>query len=416
MASVGGRVRKLAFRGAILFALLPAGASVAAAGAQVTVKAEIGGDGLHTRYVAFLSKNTNYRIFSISDPYRVVVDLPEVEIQVPAGGRGLVLSSRSGRLAAGKARIVIDLAEPALVEKSAILPPENGLPARLVVELTKTTHTAFLAKAKAPPPPPLGNEGQAAAQQKKDTADKRPVIIIDPGHGGVDAGAHGHSTNAPEKELTLDFCRVFREKLEESGKFRIIVTRTTDDFVELDERARIGLAATADLFISIHADSLDVKRLGEKNVQEVRGGTIYTLSETASDEQAKLLAQNENKADVQAGIGSEQALPATVKAEINSILGDLESRGKKNRSLALANYLIEHMKDKMKFNLRPQRSANLRVLKAAGVPAVLVELGYLSNIEDEKLLISPEWRAKTATALAAAVSEFMSERMDRLPL
>ncbi len=415
MGSVGGQARKLAYCGAILLALLPAGASVAAAG-QVAVTAEIGGDGEHTRYVAFLSKNTEYRIFSISDPYRVVVDLPEANIQVPAGGRGLVLSSRSGRLAAGKSRIVIDLAEPALVEKSGVLPPENGLPARLVIELTKSTHTAFLAKIKAPPPPESGNQGQAASQQKRDLGDKRPVIVVDPGHGGVDAGAHGHSTNTPEKDVTLEFCKVFKEKLEESGKFRIIVTRTTDDFVELDERARMASETTADLLVSIHADALDVKKLGEKNVQEVRGGTIYTLSETASDEQAKLIAQNENKADLQAGVGNEQPLPATVKAEISSILGELENRGKKNRSLALANYLIEHMKDKMKFNLRPQRSANLRVLKAAGVPAILIELGYLSHIEDEKLLTSPEWRAKTATALAAAVSEFMSERIARIPL
>ncbi len=413
MGSVRGQARKLAFRGAILLTLLAAGASAALAG-HVTVKAEIGGDGEHTRYVAFLSKNTEYRIFSISDPYRIVVDLPDADIQVPAGGRGLVLSSRSGRLAAGKSRIVIDLAEPALVEKSGMLPPENGLPARLVIELTKSTHTAFLARANAPPPSLPG--AQAAVQQKKDSGDRRPVIVVDPGHGGVDAGAHGYSTNAPEKEVTLDFCQVLKEKLEESGKFRIIVTRTTDDFVELDERARIALESTADLLISIHANSLDVKLLGKKNVQEVRGGTIYTLSETASDEQAKLIAQNENKADLKAGVGSEQRLPATVQAEISNILGDLESRGKKNRSLALANYLIEHMKDKMKFNYRPQRSANLRVLKAAGVPAVLIELGYLSNIEDEKLLTSPEWRAKTATALAAAVSEFMSERIARIPL
>ncbi len=381
---------------------------------RVTVKAEIGGDGNHTRYVAFLSKSTRYRIFSISDPYRVVVDLPEAGIQVPDSGRGLVLSSRSGRLAAGKSRIVIDLAKPALVERSAMLPPEHGLPARLVIDLVKTTHTAFLAKIKASPPPQP--RAQAPGRYKRDSGDRRPVIVVDPGHGGVDAGAHGYSTKTPEKEITLGFCQVLKEKLEESGNFRIIVTRTTDDFVELDERARIASEATADLLISIHADSLDVKLAGKKSVQEVRGGTIYTLSETASDEQAKLIAQNENKADLKAGVGSKQQLPATIQAEISGILGDLESRGKKNRSLALAHYLIKHMKGKMKLNFRPHRSADFRVLKAAGVPAVLIELGYLSNLEDEKLLISHEWRAKVATELAAAVSEFMLERITRIPL
>jgi N-acetylmuramoyl-L-alanine amidase len=414
MGSVRGRGKSVAFRRAVLLVLLAAGSPVQAA-SPITVKAEIGGDGDHTRYVAFLSKQTDYRIFSISDPYRIVVDLPDAEIQVPAAARGLVLSSRSGRLAAGKSRIVIDLAGPAVVEKSGMQPPENGLPARLVIELAKSTHKEFLAQTMAPPPLEAGKPAQNAAL-KKDPEDRRPLIVIDPGHGGVDAGAHGHSTNTPEKDLTLDFCRVLVAKLEESGKYRIVATRTTDEFVALDDRARIASEAMADLLISIHADSLDVKKVGEKNVQDVRGGTIYTLSETASDEQAKALAQNENKADLKAGIGSEAALPAGVKAEISSILGELENRGKKNRSLGLANFLIAQMKDKMKFNLRPQRAANLRVLKAAGVPAVLVELGYLSHNEDEKLLTSPEWRAKTAGALAAAVSEFMSERIARIPL
>ncbi len=414
MGSVRGWAKSLACRRAILLVLLSAGTVGQAAG-QVAVKAEIGGDAEHTRYVAFLSKRTDYRIFSIGDPYRLVVDLPEAEIQVPLGARGLVLSSRSGRLAAGKSRIVIDLAGPAVVEKSGVLPPENGLPARLVIELAKSTHRDFLALSKAPPPVETGKPAENTAQ-RRDIGDRRPLIVIDPGHGGVDAGAHGHLSNTPEKDVALDFCRVLAAKLEETGKYRVIATRTTDDFVPLDDRAKIASDATADLLISIHADALDVKKLGEKNVQEVRGGTIYTLSETASDEQAKLLAQNENKADLKAGVGSEQGLPATVKAEISNILGELESRGKRNRSLALANYLIGHMKDKMKFNLRPQRSANLRVLKSAGVPAVLIELGYLSHIEDEKLLTSPEWRLKTAAALAAAVSEFMSERIARIPL
>jgi N-acetylmuramoyl-L-alanine amidase len=414
MASVGGRVVGLNFKKAIFLALLIPGAAAPAAG-QVPVKADIGGDGEHTRYVAFLSKNSDYRIFTISDPYRIVVDLPETDIQVPAGGRGLVLSSRSGRLAAGKSRIVIDLAEPALVEKSVLLQPENGLPARLVIELAKSTHKAFIDQSKAAPLVEPEKPAQVASQNR-DAADKRPLIVVDPGHGGVDAGAHGHSTNTPEKEVTLEFCKVLKQKLDETGKFRIAITRTTDDFVALDDRALAASGPAADLLVSVHADALDIKKLGEKNVQEVRGGTIYTLSETASDEQAKLLAQDENKADLKAGIGSEQSMPATVKAEINSILNELESRGKKNRSLALANYLIEHMKDKMKFNLRPQRSANLRVLKAAGVPAILIELGYLSNIEDEKLLISPEWRGKTAAALAAAISDFMSERLAHIPL
>jgi N-acetylmuramoyl-L-alanine amidase len=383
---------------------------------QVTLSAEIGGDAQHTRYVAFLSKKVEFRIFSITDPYRIVIDLPETEIQVPAGGqRGLVLSTRSGLLTVGKSRIVIDLAEPALVEKSQLLAPENGLPARLIIDLTKATHKAFVAQSKAPPPL------QPAAPQKlvskeKDSVDKRPLIVVDPGHGGVDAGALGRTTSTPEKDVTFDFCKTLKEKLEATGRYRVIMTRGVDVFVALDDRAQMAAGPKADLLISIHADALDAKRLGVKSLQEVRGGTVYTLSEEASDEQAKILAQNENKADLQAGVGSEQAMPPAVAAEITNILSELESRGKKNRSLALANYLVEHLQKKFKFNIRPHRSANLRVLKAPGVPAILIELGYLSNTEDEKLLTSHEWRAKTAADFAEAVNAFLTERQARIPL
>ncbi len=403
----------LALKGlALLVLLLQAQGTLAAE--QLALKAEIGGDLQHTRFVAFLSKKVEFRIFSISDPYRIVVDLAEAEIQLPAGKRGLVLASRSGLLAPGKSRIVIDLAEPALVEKSELLAPENGLPARLIVELAKSTHKAFAAQSKAPPPLLAGKPAHSAAP--KDVADKRPLIVIDPGHGGVDAGALGRISSTPEKEVTLDFCKTLKAKLEATGKYRVIATRTEDVFVPLDDRASAAAERTADLLISIHADALDPKRLGVKGVQEVRGGTIYTLSETASDEQARILALNENKADLHAGVGSEQKNPPEVTAEINSILSELESRGKMNRSLALANYLIEHLKDKMKFNIRPHRSANLRVLKAAGVPAVLIELGYLSNSDDEKLLTSAEWRSATAAAMASALNEFMSDRQAQLPL
>ena len=172
MGSVRGQAKSVAFRRAVLLILLAAGPAAQAAG-QIAVKAEIGGDGEHTRYVAFLSKSTDYRIFSISDPYRIVVDLPEVDIQAPAAARGLVLSSRSGRLAAGKSRIVIDLAGPAVVEKSGMLPPENGLPARLVIELAKSTHRDFLAQSKAPPPLEAGKPVQNAALRNSE--DRRPA-------------------------------------------------------------------------------------------------------------------------------------------------------------------------------------------------------------------------------------------------
>ncbi len=402
----------------VIFILLAAGLTLPAHSAnqnqnQITLNAQIGGDTHKTRFVAFLSKKVEYRLFSIADPYRIVVDLPEVDVQVPAAKeRGLVLSSRAGLLSQGKSRIVIDLVEPALVEKSEILPPENGLPARLVIELVKSTHKAFLAVSKAPPP--VEPQTAKKAEPQKDPADKRPLLVIDPGHGGVDNGAHGRVTATPEKNVTFEFCLQLKEKLEATKRYRIIMTRTIDVFVPLDDRAEMASSQKADLLISIHADALDAKKLGVKSLQEVRGGTIYTLSDEASDEQAKALAQRENKADAQAGVVSARA--EAVSAEIGNILSDLESRSKKNRSLAFANYLTAHLKNKFRFNTRPHRSANLRVLKAVGVPAVLIELGYLSNDDDEKLLISKEWRASTAQLVADAVNTFMAEHQARLPL
>ena len=382
------------------------------AASTVTLDAHVGGDLQKTRFVAFLSKNVEYRIFSIVDPYRVVVDLPEVQIQVPGDrGRGLVLSSRAGLLSAGKSRIVIDLVEPALVEKAEIQPPENGLPARLVIDFARSTHRAFLAASKAAAPPA---EPKTIVAAQSDRNDKRPLIVIDPGHGGVDAGAHGRNTGTPEKDVTFDFSQSLRENLEKTGLYRIVMTRAIDVFVPLEERAEIASSQKADVLISIHADALDPKKLGVKGLQEVRGGTIYTLSDQASDEQANALAQDENKADVKAGVSSGDGSPA-VSAEIESILNDLESRSKRNRSLALANYLISHLQQKMRFNIRPQRAANLRVLKATGVPAVLIELGYLSNDEDEKLLTSKEWRAGIAGKIADAVNSFMRERQVHVP-
>ncbi|MBT3071971.1 N-acetylmuramoyl-L-alanine amidase [Rhodomicrobium sp. Az07] len=382
---------------------------------DIVVSAQIGGDSQRTRFVAFVSKAVEFRAFSMANPYRIVIDMPETDIQVPgAKGRGLILSSRSGLLAPGKSRIVIDLAAPALIEKAELLPPENDLPARLVIDLARTTHKTFFASAKTPPPTPKPDEQQSAAA-KPDAGDRRPLIVIDPGHGGIDAGAVGRVTNTLEKDIVFDFCRKLATKLEATTRYRILLTRTSDVFVSLDDRAAIAVKAQADLLISIHADALDPKRLGVKALKEVRGGTIYTLSEEASDEQANVIAQNENKVDVQAGVENEQTTPV-VSEEIASILNDLENRIKRNRSASLAHYLIDHMKGKMKFNIRPQRSANFRVLKAHGVPAVLIELGYLSNEDDEKLLISEEWREAIASALGEAVNAFMAERQAHIPL
>jgi N-acetylmuramoyl-L-alanine amidase len=382
------------------------------AGKTVPLAAKIAGDAQRTRFVAFLAKAVDYRIFPIMDPYRLVIDLPETSIQVPSGdGKGLVLSSRAGALTAGQSRIVIDLAEPALVEKAEVLPAENGLPARFVLDLVRTSYKAFAAATKAPPP--VETKAADASETKADPKDKRLVIVIDPGHGGVDAGAHGRTSNVAEKEVTLDLSLRLKEQLEKTGRYRVVMTRTDDTFVALDERAEIATKNNAAMLISIHADAVDPKVHGAKGTQEIWGGSIHTLSEQASDELAKQMAIKENSADQNAGL--QKAAVVKASTEIDAILNDLENRTKRNRSLAFANFMVDKMRNKIRLNIKPHRYGNLRVLKAANVPAVLMELGYLSNDEDEKLLISKDWRAKTAEHLANAISSFMTERQVQLP-
>ncbi len=382
------------------------------AGPPLTLNAQVAGDGQRTRFVSFLSRAVEYRVFTITDPYRVVIDLPEVDIQVPGDkAKGLVVSSRAGLFSPGKSRIVIDLAEPALVEKAEILPAENSNPVRLVLELSKTTHKAFAAASKAPPPPPARTE--STAELATDKADRRMVIVLDAGHGGTDNGAHGRASKTAEKDITLAFTVELKKKLEETGRYRVIMTRDTDILVPLDDRAQLAVQHKAALLISIHADSLDPKQHTAKGLQEIWGGSIHTLDEKASDAHTKAIVQQENTSDLKAGLI--EVSSGTANAEIESILNDLENRTKKNRSTAFANFTIDRMKEKMRFNVNPLRHGNWRVLKAAGVPAVLVELGYLTHPEDEKLLISKEWRAEAATHFAATINAFMVERQVRLP-
>lgn len=236
---------------------------------------------------------------------------------------------------------------------------------------------------------------------------------MDPGHGGVDGGAVG-ANGTIEKDVTLKFGQALKQNLEKRGKFRVILTRTIDVFVPLDERVDIASGLKADLFISIHADALDPKNpFGVKTVQDVRGGTIYTLSEKASDEQARAMALRENKSDIVAGLQRVSA-PA-FSEELETILNDLDNRIKKNRSLGFAKALIAQLKGKMNFNVKPHRSADFAVLKARGIPSVLFELGYLSNAEDEKLLSSDEWLSSIAKETAGAIDTFISEKQARLP-
>jgi N-acetylmuramoyl-L-alanine amidase len=252
------------------------------------------------------------------------------------------------------------------------------------------------AMAAAPPPPTVATVSAPAAS---DAADTRPVVVIDPGHGGVDHGTQAQS-GENEKAIVLDFARALRERIEKAGKYRVVMTRDDDTFIPLADRVKIARQHKAALFVSVHADALP---RGEGDAQ---GATIYTLSDTASDAEAAKLAESENRADLIAGINLTEE-----PADVADILIDLARRETKTFSNRFARTLAKEMKSVARLHKNPLKSAGFRVLKAPDVPSVLLELGYVSNKEDLQLLVSDSWRSRTVGSVAQAVDLFFGKRV-----
>jgi N-acetylmuramoyl-L-alanine amidase len=364
----------------------------------------IAGDDALTRFVVDFDKRIDIRAFTLANPYRVVVDMPQVTFQLPrkAGvtGRGLIKAFRFGLVMQGGSRMVIDLARPARIDKASVLEAANEQPARLVLELAATDREAFLrttALNNRPPEAPLRPVERADA--KPDSSDPRPLIVIDPGHGGIDNGTRAPSGET-EKMLVLDFALALRDKIEKAGKFRVLMTRSDDTFVALNERVQIARANKASLFISVHADAL-VRR-----DSSAQGVTVFTVSERASDAAAARLAEAENRADVIAGLDLSAEPP-----DVADILIDLAKRETKTFSVQFARALIAQMRGAAKVHQNPLKSAGFRVLKAPDVPSVLVELGFVTNKEDVKALTSETWRGRATDAVVQAIDAFFKTRL-----
>ncbi|UFZ08234.1 N-acetylmuramoyl-L-alanine amidase [Bradyrhizobium ontarionense] len=399
-------------------------------GFPIASDVRLAGDSRQTRFVLDLDKPVPFRAFVLSDPYRVVVDLPQVSFHLPAGagtnGRGLVKAFRYGLVMPGGSRIVVDLTGPARIANSSVLDAANGQPSRLVLELEEVDEATFaraigidsrsqgkptdsngpMAPIAATPtaagnplavrPPPttvaVAPTGPAGAP------DTRPVVVIDPGHGGIDYGTQGGEV--PEKNLVLAFGQALRDRLERSGKYRVIMTRDDDTFIPLGDRVRIAQKLSAALFVSVHADALP---RGEGDAQ---GATIYTLSDKASDSEAERLAEAENRADLIGGVNLTEE-----PADVADILIDLARRETRTFSNRFARVLMNDLKTAVHLHKRPLKSAGFRVLKAPDVPSVLVELGYVSNKGDMGNLISETWRSRTADAMARAIDAFLAKRI-----
>ncbi len=365
----------------------------------VVTDARLGGDEAQTRFVMDLSRKIDLAAFTLADPYRVVVDIPQVAFQLPANaganGRGLIRAFRFGLMMEGGSRIVFDLAKPARVDKAFVVDAADGAPARLVLDLVATDRDSFMRKA-ALDTAAVRAAVPAKPEPRADSGDPRPLVVLDPGHGGIDTGTRAPSGEL-EKDIVLDFAQRLRDRIEKSGKYRVLMTRTDDTYVPLAERVRIARNAGASLFVSIHADSLPHKE------GDAQGATIYTLSETASDPQAAQLADQENRSDVIAGVDLK-----TEPDDVAGILIDLAQRETKTFSVQFAHNLASDMKEATRLHKDPVKSAGFRVLRAPDVPSVLVELGYVSNKQDLELLLSDSWRDRTATSIAQAVDGFFS--------
>jgi N-acetylmuramoyl-L-alanine amidase len=369
----------------------------------------LGGDEHQTRVVFNLSRGLAARVFTLADPYRLVVDLPQVNFQLPARagetGQGLIKAFRFGQMMKGGSRVVLDLAGPVRVEKSSVLDPAGDQPTRLVLELAAIGREPFLHAIALDNR--LDPNRDASRKIERDVAqpsdDLRPVVVLDPGHGGIDEGAHAPAGEA-EKTVVLDFALMLRDKIERMGKYRVEMTRSDDTFVALADRVQIARVRRAQLFISLHCDAL---ARGEGDAQ---GATVYTLSDDASDTEAARLAETENRADIIAGVDLSREPNA-----IADILIDLAQRETRAFSAHFARGVVDDLKNSVRLHRPPLKSAGFRVLKAPDVPSVLIELGFVSNRADFKQMTSDTWRSQATDSVAHAVDAYFATRMAASP-
>jgi N-acetylmuramoyl-L-alanine amidase len=387
---LGGERQKPVARPLVPAAAPAGGAQIEQVGSLTRLSVAVTGDGEVAAYL-------------LADPERAIVDLPDNLFQADpqlakslanAAAGGLVRAVRFGLFALGKSRLVVDLAGPARIERAAIAPGEGGT-RRLVIDLAASDAATFRAHVVQQQPE---KPSAVVARRVEAPASAKPVIVLDPGHGGIDGGANGVD-GAIEKSVVFEFAQMLRRRLESSGQYRVVMTRESDVFVALKDRVRLAREAGAQLFVSIHADTL-------AESGDVNGATVYTLAERASDAEAARVAEKENAADAVAGLPSEAD-----SSDVSDILFDLTRRETRTYSHLFSRSLVNYLKAAAKLNKNPQRSAGFKVLRAPDFPSVLIELGYLSSPKDVQALQSTEWRDKTTASVALAIDNFFSPRV-----
>lgn len=389
------------FAGVLSVLLLVLGYALPAQ-ANAVMQARIGIQGPNKlRFVLESTDKIKPKIAYLANPDRIVIDMPPVDFVLGPGfndGRDFIKSYRYGSFSNKISRLVIDLRKPARVRKDFAIGPSSRQPNhRYVFDLSLTSRAKFDRNVQRTAAALKRSDKQQAGPIISDAArnGEKPVVAIDPGHGGNDPGTMGVNGRA-EKLISLSVARKLQKKLAETGRYIPILTRDRDVYVKLRRRIAIARANKADLFVSLHADSIGNKTL--------RGGTIYTLSEDASDSEAAALAAKENKADIIAGIDL-----GVEREEVRDILIILAQRESKNFSVKFANMLIEEMGGRRLIPKRPHRYAGFVVLKAPDVPSVLIEMGYLSNAQDARRLSSAQGQNDIVKAIASAIEEYFSQ-------
>jgi N-acetylmuramoyl-L-alanine amidase len=388
------------------------------------------GDGARTKFVIGLEHTVEFQVFSLTNPNRVFVELPDVMLRLPAqpgeAAVGLVKSFRGGVSAPGKARVVIDVTGPVVVEKAEVQRSADGKTANLVLDIVPAGLMASLAEffggsstnnrlamksgvsalgaGDVQPPMPR----PAVSPQVRALGAFKPVIVLDPGHGGDDTGAQKNGT--VEKDVVLAFSLMLRDKLNATGRYKVLMTRDKDVFVELNKRREFAEHHMASLFVAVHADYAQ---------SSARGATIYSLRESVSN-----ALQRSARGEVAESVLSGVELDKVRKVEgdvgtIREILADLARREvdvTRDRTGVFVKSVIEFMGESTSLKDNPDRSAAFVVIKSAKIPSILIELGYVTNQEDAALLKSAPWREKVSASIVTAIDNYFSHQLARLPM
>jgi N-acetylmuramoyl-L-alanine amidase len=377
---------------AALFGLTVSGFAVAGVAQGTTapglLKVRLGGDMTETRVVVDLDRSVSGKVMADDAEGRIVVSLPRIDApnDLRGGGQGLVRRWSVER-APGAAKLNLELARDAEVRRRFLLPPGDGVQNyRYVIDLKARGGVV-----NARPEPSVRSPVQKPTPVVTRARERKGlrVVVIDAGHGGKDPGAVGSRTH--EKDVTLAAARVLKARLEKTGRYKVVLTRGADTYVPLDSRVRIARGADADLFISLHADS--------GPTPDIRGASVYTLSEKGERRVTEVLRKDDWLMPV--------SLPGADRT-VGEIILDLTQRSTRNRSAVFAGVLLEHISDETVMLRRSHRDANLMVLLAPDVPAVLLEMGFVNNPEDEKALTDPAQRKRLMNAVGDAIDEWFA--------